>query len=72
MKNSIDIMVNRTRDLPACSAVPQPTSYYIGYIAPNDRMAVSYELCGREWLLSAVRYCLLYGTVYCKVLCTVG
>jgi len=26
MKNSNDIMVNRTRDLPACSAVPQPTA----------------------------------------------
>jgi hypothetical protein len=26
MKNSIDIMGNRTRNLPACSAVPQPTA----------------------------------------------
>jgi len=26
MKNSIDTMGNRTRDLPACSAVPQPTA----------------------------------------------
>jgi len=26
MKNSNDIIVNRTRDLPACSAVPQPTA----------------------------------------------
>ena len=25
MKNSNDIIGNRTRDLPACSAVPQPT-----------------------------------------------
>jgi hypothetical protein len=26
MKNSSDTIENRTRDLPACSAVPQPTS----------------------------------------------
>jgi len=26
MKNSNDIIGNRTRDLPACSAVPQPTA----------------------------------------------
>ena len=25
-KNSIDTIVNRTRDLPACNAVPQPTA----------------------------------------------
>jgi len=25
MKNSIDIIGNRTRDLPVCSSVPQPT-----------------------------------------------
>jgi len=25
-KNSIDTIGNRTRDLPACSAVPQPTA----------------------------------------------
>ena len=27
MKNSNDTIGNRTRDLPACSAVPQPTAY---------------------------------------------
>ena len=26
MKNSDDTIANRTRDLPACSAVPQPTA----------------------------------------------
>jgi hypothetical protein len=26
MKNSSDIMGNRTRDVPSCSAVPQPTA----------------------------------------------
>jgi len=26
MKNSSDTIVNRTRDLPTCSAVPQPTA----------------------------------------------
>ena len=28
MKNSNDTIGNRTRDLPACSAVPQPTYIY--------------------------------------------
>jgi len=32
MKNSNDTMGNRTRDLPACSAVPQPT---VPLRAPN-------------------------------------
>ena len=26
MKNSVDTVENRTRDLPTCSAVPQPTA----------------------------------------------
>jgi len=28
IKNSNDTIGNRTRDLPTCSAVPQPTGYY--------------------------------------------
>jgi hypothetical protein len=59
MKNSNDNIGNGNRDIPVCSAVPQPTSNYMCYIASNERMAVSYELCGREWLLSTVRYCVL-------------
>ena len=58
-KNSNDNIGNRTRDIPAWSTLPQPTSNYIGYIESKERMAVSCELCGREWLLSSVRYCLL-------------
>jgi len=29
MKNSIDNIGNRTRELPACSAVPQPTAHRV-------------------------------------------
>jgi len=37
MKNSNDTIGNRTRDLPTCSAVPQPTALprelkYVGYV----------------------------------------
>jgi hypothetical protein len=38
MKNSSDTIANRTRDLPVCSAVPQPTApprvpmYYVGIL----------------------------------------
>jgi hypothetical protein len=33
MKNSNDTIGNRTRDLPVCSAVPQPT-------APNNHLSI--------------------------------
>jgi hypothetical protein len=36
MKNSIDTIGNRTRDLPACSAVPQPTGPLRSFIS-RDR-----------------------------------
>jgi hypothetical protein len=36
MKNSNDTIGNRTRDLPACSAVPQPTA------PPRDPMSARY------------------------------
>jgi hypothetical protein len=32
MKNSSDIMGNRTRDLPVCSAVPQPLRHRVPYL----------------------------------------
>ena len=41
MKNSNDTVGNRTRDLPACSAVPQPTAPPRG---PQNKSIVSYIL----------------------------
>jgi hypothetical protein len=38
MKNSNDSIGNRTRDLPNCSAVPQPT-------APSRAPGVTYSVC---------------------------
>jgi hypothetical protein len=35
MKKSTDTIGNRTRDLPVCSAVPQPTAPYDGYTEKN-------------------------------------
>ena len=37
MQNSIDTIGNGTRDLPACSAVPQPTAPL-----PNHKIVLSY------------------------------
>jgi len=36
MKNTIKTIVNRTRDLPVCSAVPQPTAYTQVHTANSD------------------------------------
>jgi len=35
-KNSSDTIGNRTRDLPACSAVPQPTAPPRGLLSGDD------------------------------------
>jgi hypothetical protein len=40
MKNSNDTIGNRTRDLPACSAVPQPTAVSRHACALNKRTAL--------------------------------
>ena len=61
MKNSSDTIGNRTRDLPTCSAVPQPTAppricfmQQIGHAANLKRNTVSYVLfpCLKEYLHS--------------------
>jgi hypothetical protein len=41
MKNSIDTMGNRTRNLPACSAVPSPT---VPLCTPNLTVTVTYTV----------------------------
>jgi len=48
MKNSSDTILNRTRDLPVCSAVPQPTA------PPRTYTTRIIILCGqKEEFLSA-------------------
>jgi hypothetical protein len=42
MRNSNDTIGNRTRNLPACSAVPQPA---VPPRAPNQRMYVGQIFC---------------------------
>ena len=58
MKNSNDNIGNRTRDLPACSAVPQPTTPP----RPPDTGGVlqNNQLCG-TWVEAGVR--LLMGNL---------
>ena len=40
MENSSDTIGNRTRDLPTCNAVPQPTALPR---APRTRMTIEYK-----------------------------
>jgi len=48
MKNSKDIIGNRTRDLPACSALPQPTGvcyyWHIYFAMAGDGALMTYSL----------------------------
>ena len=48
MKNSTDTIGNRTRDLPACSAVPQPTA---PPCAPK-RLSVGYRYSGTKTVIA--------------------
>ena len=50
MINSNDTVGNRTRDLPTCSAVPQPTAlpraqFFLGYIDVISPKEHSSEVC---------------------------
>jgi hypothetical protein len=47
MKNSNDTIGNRTRDLPACSEMPQPTSV-IKKITPGDFARISRMEQGKQ------------------------
>ena len=47
MKKSNDTIGNRTRDLPACSAVPQPT-------APPRAPFLTWALDGNAWPVSHI------------------
>jgi hypothetical protein len=44
MKNSNDTIGNPTRDLPACSAVPQPTAPPRGPLAEMSTRNISWEI----------------------------
>ena len=62
MKNSSDINGNRTRDLPACSAVPLPTA---PPRAPCeiDSAASSGDQEKLEAILSVISFVLIYTTL---------
>ena len=75
MKNSNDTIENRTRDLPTCSAVPQPTALprapniqiyiYILYIYRMFNLKVDHQL-SREYFTSDAIYNSSAGmTLYC-------
>ena len=71
MKNSIDTIGNRTRDLPACSAVPQPTvpmcATYI-YIYIYIYMYIKYALLvfvTFPFLHAAVMFYVALGPTQC-------
>jgi transglutaminase/protease-like cytokinesis protein 3 len=55
MKNSSDTIGNRTRDLPACSAVPQPTA--------TPRAPIIYYI-----ILLCIMYYDIMFYIYCIVL----
>jgi hypothetical protein len=63
MKNSIDTIVNRTRDLPASSAVPQPTAPQRAPMTAEwrdaNRLSI-YQLC---MCLTQVSWSWVYGVV---------
>ena len=40
MKNFSDTIGNRTRDLPVCSAVPQPTALQRAHTCTNDKSEI--------------------------------
>ena len=49
MKNSNDTIGNRTRDLPTCSGVPQPTALPCGPLDVNDKTKFdAYNELGRK------------------------
>jgi len=58
MKNSNDIIGNRTRDLPACSAVPQPTAppQYISKLYLKDSDNYMFRLSFLNYLENSFAY----------------
>ena len=61
LKNSRDTIGNRTRDLPACSAVPQPTALPH---APNVALYQKNDLLQKcsEYLVHSIHVAPLVGT----------
>ena len=59
MKNSSDNIGNRTRDLPACSAVPQPTvppraSHLHKYEMKIANMQSDLKMCTHFWQIKGM------------------
>jgi hypothetical protein len=65
LKNSNDIIGNQTRDLPACSAVPQPTAL------PRNPSAISTKrkntLCGQNVECFNVKFGGTYTNQFAKM-----
>ena len=76
MKNSNDTIGNRTRDLPACSAVPQPTvstraltNYETCSLLQNNMALFSFELLNNTVSISDYTESLFYLTnITCRFL----
>jgi hypothetical protein len=55
-KNSNDTIGNRTRDVPACRAVPQPTAYFNKYVPIQQvQLAMCAQRHGGEVSVTLVR-----------------
>jgi len=76
MKNSNDTIGNRTRDLPACCAVPQPTApprttllFNFAFEYDIRRSQVDLKLNGTHRLLVYANvYANVYGNAYSRIL----
>ena len=59
MKNSHDTIGNRTRDLPACSAVPEPTvpprTPTVTTRETNNAVVLAMWVCPRSWCFRSLR-----------------
>jgi hypothetical protein len=64
MKNFNDILGNRTRDLPVCSAVPQPTAPPRHFTAVQPFLTTAPASLTKHLIHCSVRHVLIV-TVYC-------
>jgi hypothetical protein len=67
MKNSNDNIGNRTRDLPACSAMPQTTEFY--YLIPEKELGEKAQIIRtvriKMALLEFMFNCILIFIIFC-------
>jgi len=68
MKNSIDSIGNRTRVLPACSAVPQPTALPRALSSVVKSMTNLRQMIGGESRMHEVDKIHTFRVIYMKIL----